>query len=74
MIFSLTKQWRWRITFPIISALLFVVVATASAEQLRVVTQNALNYSGQSDRLPAFRTIMRNIGPDLACMQDGLNP
>ena len=73
MILSLTKQWLWRITFPIISALLFVVVATASAEQLRVVTQNALNYSGQSDRLPAFRTIMRNIGPDLACMQEIIN-
>ena len=73
MILSLTKPWLGRITFPIISALLFIVVATASAEQLRLVTQNALNYSGQSDRLPAFRTVMRNIGPDLACMQEIIN-
>jgi endonuclease/exonuclease/phosphatase family metal-dependent hydrolase len=73
MILTLTKRRLRRITFPIISALLVVGAATADAEQLRLVTQNALNYGGQSDRLPAFRIIMRDLAPDLACMQEITN-
>jgi endonuclease/exonuclease/phosphatase family metal-dependent hydrolase len=73
MILPLTKRRLRPITFLIISALLLAGLGTARAEQLRVVTQNSLNYGGQSDRLPAFRTIMRNIGPDLACMQEITN-
>ncbi|RPH92930.1 T9SS C-terminal target domain-containing protein, partial [candidate division KSB1 bacterium] len=41
-----------------------------NAEQLRLITYNVENYSGQTDRVPALRIIMRDIHPDLVCMQE----
>jgi hypothetical protein len=42
------------------------VVGSGFADTLRVVTQNALDFNGQSSasRLPYFRTTMRAIHPD----------
>jgi hypothetical protein len=56
-----------------VGALLLIGAVSVAAEQLRVVTQNALNYSGQTDRLPAFHTIMRSLSPDLVCLQEIIN-
>jgi endonuclease/exonuclease/phosphatase family metal-dependent hydrolase len=68
---SLRVQRGLRARVVLLAAIALLSGGTAArAEQLRVVTQNAENFSGQSDRLPAFRTIMRNIGPDLACLQE----
>jgi endonuclease/exonuclease/phosphatase family metal-dependent hydrolase len=65
--------WRSRISFGLLGILLLVLAGVSRAEQLRIVTQNALNFSGQTDRLPAFRTIMGNLAPDLVCMQEIIN-
>jgi endonuclease/exonuclease/phosphatase family metal-dependent hydrolase len=57
----------------ITTTLLLLLAASAGAEQLRLVTLNSQDYGGQADRLPAFRTVMRNIDPDLACFQEITN-
>jgi endonuclease/exonuclease/phosphatase family metal-dependent hydrolase len=45
---------------------------TGLADTLRVVTQNALDFSGQSatTRIPYFRTVMRAIHPDLVLVEE----
>ena len=73
MSFSLYTHRQRPISFLIVFVLLLTCAASAGAEQLRVVTLNSLNYDGQADRLPAYRTVMRNIAPDLACMQEITN-
>jgi endonuclease/exonuclease/phosphatase family metal-dependent hydrolase len=63
----------WQTTWFAAIFFVFVLSGSLSAITLRIATQNALNYSGSSSdlgRAPNFRTIVRNIHPDLYCMQE----
>ncbi len=57
----------------LVCIMVFFAAAAGAADTLRVVSYNALNFSGgtqDADRIDDFRMIMRAIHPDVAVMQE----
>jgi endonuclease/exonuclease/phosphatase family metal-dependent hydrolase len=58
----------------VICSLQLLAATAGAADTLRVVSYNALNFSGSStDRIGDFRMIMRGIHPDVAVFQEIIN-
>jgi len=66
------RGWTFSLCRTVCVVCVMLAASTGFADTLRVVTQNSLDFTGQSatNRVPYFRTVMRAIHPDLVLMEE----